>query len=244
MVGDHERVATLDVDPESVVGSIADAYRQVQQLIEVAKTLVAVGERDRAGAFIAEWAQTVTTLVQLIGRTGDVDRAAALIATITLENERAQASALLAGVVGQAGDVDRAESIAHTISDVEQRDVALADLVDALKGAGDLGRAESIARAISDPYRLTWVLIDLAKVSVETDYRQRTADWVGQSQYGSPDPELGIADARRLTLAAAARTGARLSYGLRLRRRLGASHQRGEDLPRRTRRRVPALRDR
>jgi hypothetical protein len=38
------------------------------------------------------------------------------------------------------------------------------------------------------------------------------AFWVGQSQYGSPDPELGITDARRLTLAAAARTGARLSY--------------------------------
>ncbi len=38
------------------------------------------------------------------------------------------------------------------------------------------------------------------------------AFWVGQAQYGSPDPELGMADARRLTLAAAARTGARLSY--------------------------------
>ncbi len=38
------------------------------------------------------------------------------------------------------------------------------------------------------------------------------AFWVGQSQYGSPDPELDMGDARRLTLSAAARTGAPLSY--------------------------------
>jgi hypothetical protein len=38
------------------------------------------------------------------------------------------------------------------------------------------------------------------------------AFWVGQAQYGSPDPELGMADARRLTLATATRTAGRLSY--------------------------------
>jgi hypothetical protein len=38
------------------------------------------------------------------------------------------------------------------------------------------------------------------------------AFWVGRSQYGSPDPELDMGDARRLSLAAAARTGALLSY--------------------------------
>jgi hypothetical protein len=38
------------------------------------------------------------------------------------------------------------------------------------------------------------------------------AFWVGNAQYGDPDPELNMGDARRLTLAAAARTGAPLSY--------------------------------
>ena len=39
------------------------------------------------------------------------------------------------------------------------------------------------------------------------------AYWVGRSQYGDPDPELGMADGRRLSLAGAVRrAGKRFSY--------------------------------
>lgn len=157
--GDYQRIVALGLDPDGIVGSVDDVSQQVQQLIDVAKALAAVGEREQAGVFIAKAEEmlsafpverTLIGLAEAYGRIGRFDRAEEVVESVADLYEQTQAALALAQLLGRAGQGERAAELIVTVVPAHQRAQAYALLAQAVCGIGDVDRAESIARAIRD----------------------------------------------------------------------------------------------
>jgi hypothetical protein len=112
------------------------------------------------------WA--LTTLAEVLHRTGDVDEAERVARSIT---SASQSSALmaLAKAVAQAGDLDRAERIARSITNPGCRADTLAEVAEGAALADDCDRAvallreaEETTRSITDNFQQMRALANVA----------------------------------------------------------------------------------
>ncbi|MEV0034055.1 hypothetical protein [Nocardia sp. NPDC050793] len=136
-------------------------------------------------------ASALVSLVEIVARAGDLNRALAIADSLTgLPAWEASVLASVAGAAGRAGGLDRAatliaraETIADSITDHYEQARALASVAEAAVAAGDhdraatlIARAETIARSITDRYGQASALVSLVEAVARAGDLNRAED--------------------------------------------------------------------
>ncbi|MEV6543952.1 hypothetical protein [Streptomyces sp. NPDC051665] len=116
---------------------------------------VALGLADRAEALLdtvvgLDRHDLLHSLILLLARRGQVERAMALAERIDSPAARAGQQAEIVGQLARYGDTDRAEALARRITDRRAQARALIDVVRELARRGGPDRAETVAHSITD----------------------------------------------------------------------------------------------
>jgi len=140
--------------PSSPLGA-ADLAHVLDTVAETAAQDVALALADRAEALLdtvvgPDRHGLLYSLVLLLARRGQVERAMALADRIDSPVARAGQQAEIVGQLARYGDTDRAEALAYGITDRRARTRALIDVVRELARRGDPDRAEIVARSLTD----------------------------------------------------------------------------------------------
>lgn len=122
---------------------------------ETAAQDVALGLADRAEALLdtvvgLDRHELLHSLVLLLARRGQVERAMALAERIDSPAARAGQQAEIVGQLARYGDTERAEALARGMTDRRAQARALIDVVRELARRGDPDRAETVAHSIAD----------------------------------------------------------------------------------------------
>ena len=152
-----------------VIGPPYATRARYHDLIELATTLIALGERDRAAQLLHEARrasailvdpedeqrvhQRVADLSAAVAGTGDLDRAERVARSVSNDDSPEGPLVDVAGLAAAAGDRDRAERIARSLASLTRQEAALVRVVRALAARGDIVDAERIARSLTDPFR-------------------------------------------------------------------------------------------
>jgi hypothetical protein len=127
--GDYARATKIAVDVEALADDYADvdpSYAQYTKAMVLAK------------------------LASAAVQAGDLDRAQALLQSVTHRDDKAKLLSELVDAAIAAGDLDRARALVRTLIDSEDRAAALVGFMAAMH-AGDLNQAETLVRTAVDP---------------------------------------------------------------------------------------------
>jgi hypothetical protein len=152
--GDPDTFVTYLPSPSSPLGA-ADMACVLDAVAEIAAQDVALALADRAEALLdtvvgLDRHDLLHSLILLLARRGEVERAMVLADRIDSPPARAGQQAEFVGQLARYGDTDRAEALAHGITDRRAQSRALIDVVRELARRGDLDRAETVAHSITD----------------------------------------------------------------------------------------------
>ncbi|WP_405865749.1 hypothetical protein OG407_42455 [Streptomyces sp. NBC_01515] len=140
--------------PRSPLGAL-DTARVLDAVAGTAAQDVALGLADRAEALLdtvvgLDRHDLLRSLVLLLARHGEVERAMALADRIDSPVARAGQQAEIVGQLARYGDTERAETLARGITDRRAQARALIDVVRELARRGDPDQAEAVAHSITD----------------------------------------------------------------------------------------------
>jgi tetratricopeptide (TPR) repeat protein len=162
--GDLDRAIVVATKAELVATSMPDGgwedlYRDIAEL------LILAGDPDRGiglARSVADSlakARTLSSVVEVLTRLGDMDQAEIVALSMT---ETWGLIALAKAFLG-AGRADRAEAVAQVLTTrPTDQSWALSELVDAFADAHELDRGEVLARLITDPYLRAYALTRIA----------------------------------------------------------------------------------
>jgi hypothetical protein len=152
--GDPDTFVTYLPSPSSPLGA-SDMACVLDAVAETAAQDVALALADRAEALLdtvvgLDRHDLLRSLILLLARRGEVERAVVLAERIDSPAARAGQQAEIVGQLARYGDMDRAEALARGITDRRAQSRALIDVVRELARRGDLDRAETVAHSITD----------------------------------------------------------------------------------------------
>ncbi|MBD0839162.1 hypothetical protein [Streptomyces sp. TRM68416] len=146
---EQERAGSLFEEAERLAGT--------RGLVRTVSALRAAGEPERARALLQAAmadprALPPASIVGLLARTGEFERAAQWLDGVEDEGDRARAAAELAGALARAGRIADAEVVLEqSVDDDEEYDSALCEIVEMLAATGRFDRAETLAVRLGIP---------------------------------------------------------------------------------------------
>lgn len=194
LAGQHDRVRAIAAAATSAARDVDNPWQQAQALIRLVGPIAAVGEFNQAEALAhsvgdperdLQWARedlippppapgdreesmALARMVGPLAAAGEIDRAQALVESITDLEQRTRAVRELVGPLAAAGEVGRAEYLARSIDGAGERALALCHLIEPLAAADERDRAnaitdmvERLAHTIDDPSECSRVLQQL-----------------------------------------------------------------------------------
>jgi hypothetical protein len=175
--GEQDRARSLIDQTQAWIQLTTSPYGQVRALVLLSRTTssprLATTSRDlaRRAAAIAEWvphlnrrAELLASLMEVLARQGELDRAETLAKTIQRPDQQARTLASLAKTLARQGELDHAESLTGTIQHPGRQAEVLVVLVQELAKQDDIDRASTVADRIAKPTLRAEALVSLAEM--------------------------------------------------------------------------------